>query len=355
MLKKPLSWLLTEGGAVIRYRALSELHLDPPDYTTSDIISDIIASPKVASWLDLHPSTFPGSPLGLHGSQKVLYENFIPKMGQFGLDASVDALNSYLAFFQSKIDLSKNWGSLNLVKSCYAALTVLVGIQDDHCIAFLVNRLKEIASFVRERSYDIYADPAAFPTLPRSLRNRPVLNPELYLNDIIPVPTIYDVLAAKALYNTPCINASHINTIMEYIFDDRFAALHPQYGIYYDTANKRFYAHGWKPHLENYSSQTTPIQNKALFLLQLYLFSHFPIVHSQTWFNWGLEVLNAYQTKQETYLLPKGFLQEKPSGYWVNGAYMGLGESRRKNDWQELESTFWVMSIRKNLMTRESK
>ncbi len=45
----------------------------------------------------------------------------------------------------------------------------------------------------------------------------------------------------------------------------------------------------------------------------------------------------------------KGYLIERPSGYWVLGAYMGLGENRRVKKWAEIESTFWMMKIRKEI------
>jgi len=38
----------------------------------------------------------------------------------------------------------------------------------------------------------------------------------------------------------------------------------------------------------------------------------------------------------------------KGKGYWILGAYMGLGENRRRRVWGELESTFWMMKIKKN-------
>jgi hypothetical protein len=340
---------LANGGPVIRYRTLSDLHPDPPDYSASELILNVKTSPKVTVWLDLNPFSSPGSPFGIHGSKKSLYENFIPKMIQFGFNASMGELASYVSFYSSKIDLSRDWGILNLVKTCYAALTVQFGIIDKECLLFLVNRLNQIFSFVKDGSYDIYTDPSNYPSIPVSLRNRPLLNPDLYISNIIPVPTIYDVLAAKSLYNTDYINSNRINTIIDYIFTDHFDTLHPEYGIYYDSTKKRFYAHGWKPHLENYTIQTAPIKNKSLFLLQLHIFSHFPLIHSQNWFIWGMEVLESYKTDRGTYILPKEFLREKSSGYWVNGSYMGLGENRQSKNWRELESTFWILSIKKNL------
>ncbi len=348
-----LEWLLANGGPVIRFRTLTELHPDPPSHNTLELVAEILSSPKIVSWLQLHPSTFPGSPFGIHGSKRVLYENYVPKMIQFGLNVSVDHINTYQSFFNSKIDLSIDWGVLNLLKSAYTSFSIQFGIKDDRNISFLVQRLEQIYGFVKRKSFDIYDDPTKYPSMPSSMRGRPLLNPNLYLDNIIPVPTIYDVLAAKSLYKTSYIKLDYIKAIIEYIFDPQFQSLHPGFGIYYNSKNKRFYAHGWKPHLENFSSETSSVRNKSLFLLQLWIFSHFPFIHSQKWFKRGLKVLESYKTDRGTIILPKGFLEEKHSGYWVNGAYMGLGESRKARIWQELESTFWFLSILKNFHSKQ--
>ncbi|MFW9777762.1 MAG: hypothetical protein ACFFE8_02830 [Candidatus Heimdallarchaeota archaeon] len=347
-----LHWLLTTGGPVIRYRTFTELNPENQDYNAAELISSVKTSQKVALWLSLHPSSSSGSPFGIHGSKRYFYENFAPKVIQYGLNASMDMLSQYLAFFSSKINLSKDWGILNLVKTCYAAFTIQLGVNDDASLSYLVRRLNQIYTFVKDGIYDIYVEPSNYPSIPKPLRNRPLLNPDHYIDNLIPIPTIYDVLAAKTLYNTNYVDSNKINTIINYIFTDQFDSLHPEYGLYYDSIRKRFYVHGWKPHLENYSFRKTPITNASLLLLQLYIYSHFPAVQSQDWFIWGMEILESYRTDRGTFILPKGFLRENFSGYWVNGSYMGLGENRRSKNWRELESTYWILTIKKNLKMR---
>jgi hypothetical protein len=60
-----------------------------------------------------------------------------------------------------------------------------------------------------------------------------------------------------------------------------------------------------------------------------------------------MDYLESYCTNNGTYIFPRSHLQERAIGYWVTGAYMGLEENRRKNMAIELESTFWMLKIKK--------
>ncbi len=64
-------------------------------------------------------------------------------------------------------------------------------------------------------------------------------------------------------------------------------------------------------------------------------------------FDMGLAHFETYRTERGTYLFPRHDLQERTSGYWVTGAYMGLKESRRPKRVLELESTFWMLRVKK--------
>ena len=68
---------------------------------------------------------------------------------------------------------------------------------------------------------------------------------------------------------------------------------------------------------------------------------------AEEWFKERMNHLEEFRTGKGTYLFPKNYMQEKPQGYWVNGFHMGLGENRRKKPALELESTFWMVKIKK--------
>ncbi len=53
-----------------------------------------------------------------------------------------------------------------------------------------------------------------------------------------------------------------------------------------------------------------------------------------------------YRTARGTYAFPGRMIRVGASGYWVTGAYMGLGENRRNRLMLEMESTFRMLRIR---------
>jgi hypothetical protein len=58
--------------------------------------------------------------------------------------------------------------------------------------------------------------------------------------------------------------------------------------------------------------------------------------------------LERFATGHGTYAFPKEYLAEgKGAGYWIHGARMGLGENRRSPNWREVESTFWMFTLRR--------
>ena len=63
----------------------------------------------------------------------------------------------------------------------------------------------------------------------------------------------------------------------------------------------------------------------------------------------GVQHLEGYRTPAGTYRFPARYLREQPRGYWVQGAYMRLEESRRSRQSLELDSTFRMCKIKKAL------
>ena len=90
-----------------------------------------------------------------------------------------------------------------------------------------------------------------------------------------------------------------------------------------------------------------------MLVYRLELMSNVPSARKHPWFQESIERLEQYRTDQDTYIFPRSFLQERPSGYWVTGAYMGLEQNRRKKAALELESTFWMLKIKKNAQLLE--
>ncbi len=56
--------------------------------------------------------------------------------------------------------------------------------------------------------------------------------------------------------------------------------------------------------------------------------------------------------EEGTYCLPRPYLQESRSGYYVGGEYMGLEDNRRQLKAIELESTFRTLLIHDAMAAR---
>jgi len=144
----------------------------------------------------------------------------------------------------------------------------------------------------------------------------------------------------EAIYNHVDINVqAKIENIIEYIISPDYDIVEWMYGIRC-AAPRKYYAKGWdckKPFNDNqnYSNQN---------LHRLLLYSAFPVVVKSTWFQKTLDFLSQYKTASGTFLFPNEYLPEA-DGNWVLGAHMSLGENRRKKQWAEIESTFYMLKL----------
>lgn len=61
-----------------------------------------------------------------------------------------------------------------------------------------------------------------------------------------------------------------------------------------------------------------------------------------------LTCLEAYQTAPGRYAFPAKWFSEK-QGYAVMGSHLSCGENRRKKNWTEIESTFAMLLLKRDL------
>lgn len=108
---------------------------------------------------------------------------------------------------------------------------------------------------------------------------------------------------------------------------------------------------GWDPKLPGYydvndSAKENP--HKLLFVADI--MSDYPVVVKSSWYKKVINYLEQFKTNSDycTYCFPKGYLREK-SGYGVQGFHLGLGENRRNKKWSEIESTFMMMRLKREL------
>lgn len=162
------------------------------------------------------------------------------------------------------------------------------------------------------------------------------------------LPLIHD-LYILAYFPETLLNqetAGTIDDILTYILDPRFRAVPFGYGYAWIKEQHTCYHWGWSPHLPGFHGFET-IQKfwTGMLIQRMELLGRFPQARSSSWFQEGLRHLERFRTDQGRLSLPSGYLRELPSGYFVTGAYMGLGENRRRPIGLELESTFRMVKI----------
>jgi hypothetical protein len=187
--------------------------------------------------------------------------------------------------------------------------------------------------------YDLYELPGRVSIHPKAWGDR-VLKGALYADGQIRLPFLHDLFGFAKLYPRAGGEARRkIDTVVRWVLAPEVQGFNHNYG-YLRCPDGRGKSVGHRPDF--------PGPDSNALVLRLWQMAHFPAARQHPWFRAGLALLERFATAEGHYLFPKEYLGEaKGSGYWVHGARMGLGESRRGGGWREVESTFWILAIRR--------
>ncbi len=344
-----VAWLLAKGSPVIRYRTTREIITDTDAIDTDPLAGELIRNQLVSLWLErLGTST---ELTHLHSSKVTAYENAMGKLLQLGCQ------NGF-APFDEKTKIYRTWFGSPLISSGFdwtpfkrkvvGSFLVAAGYHQENAILeYLGHRLETLWRFTREKDFDIYTDRGQYPDIPKGFHDKPLVNPELYVGSEEYFPSIYDIYAL-ANFPTHLLNENtqqKIDSVIEYVLDPKYQAFPEGYGLM-RAAKRKYYAIGWSVHLPGYHFAKEKKRDENRLIQRLTLMSNFQMARKHRWFQENLSDLENYRTDRGTYLFPRSYLQERPSGYWVTGAYMGLEENRRKKIAIELEFTFWMLKIK---------
>jgi hypothetical protein len=340
-------WLFDNGGPVVRYRTARELLAEPPA-DMERLRSELLASPMVRLWLErLKGCT------KLHDSGNDRFENIVGKLLEFGLTAELEEVRQLLLPFLCHLDRgpSHKHGMGYMIGAMIVASGLArAGIDDAQLSAFMHERLDRLCENAIKERYDIYVKGISFPDMPAAYRDRyPVLKEEFTPNGELLLPNIHDVYMLSALQDAapPADVTTKIEQVIAYILNPEYQALDPSFGYVREMHKDgvHYYVLGWAAQLPGYNAPLK--KGKPPMLLQrLELICHFPAACRHEWVLRSLEYLDQYKTKAGTWSFPREYLTEKPVGYWVAGAHMGLEEDRRSKISIEVESTFRMLKVR---------
>lgn len=362
-------WLLVNGGPVVRHRTACELCQDLPHLELERMQRDLLALPLVNQWLGrLELGNLAGSLAHLnaamlarlgatvHGSKPTALENVLGRLNELGLRAGIPEFDRRMLPLARIFQWREDWQSgaqfqaawESLVKSIFAWGLLRAGYHPDAAMEDYLCELVDIMhKIARDQVFDIYACGDELKGLPSAWAGKPVIKQEVIAHYHLPLIHDLYVLASLPGWMVDEATARKIDNIVRYVLDPRFQALQPGFGYAWIKERRTCYHWGWSPHMCGFAKCEWQSENDAGRLVQqLELMAHFRAACDSRWFQAGLRHLEWRRGEQGTYLFPAGYLRDLPAGYYVNGAYLGLGENRRLRRGLEIESTFRMARIR---------
>jgi len=339
-------WLIANAGPVIRYRTAREIVGGRVDPTLTD---GLPTSRLVRLWLERLDHV-----RRQHNSGNDCLENVMGKLLELGLHAGIAPLDERMGFVRKWMSDARSTWPADMMRVLDGAIVAWglarAGYDDENVRWFLSLRLDTICRAIDEIGFDVYTDARVYSDIPGAFRGKPLLKPELTPGGELRLPYVHDLYAFSALppsMRTAAVNRQ-VDKIVGYVLDDAYQSLYTGYGIL-RAGKRKYYGVGWSVHLPKITDIGAGNGLSGCLVQRLELMAHFGAARRHPWVVAARKHLEGFCTERGTYLFPRSYLNERPTGYWVMGAHMGLEENRRSPRAIELESTFRMLRIAKLL------
>ena len=340
-------WLMENAGPVIRYRLSAEYHQD--EGRGDDGLTEILTCPMVRSWLERIPSECDRHTL--HGASPQSFENVMGKLFEFGLRRGVPFLDDRVAPFQKwmeeQIDLPYQGYLPVLHRTICAAFLTMLGYEEG-ADTWVRHRLDTVYDFARRPNLEhAYIPQDTFPGYPKAFRRTPLLRPDLYPNEDLKLPWIYDLYAflhSDGIMGDADLR-SKVEAVIELVLSPKYQSLWPGYGVV--RHDGQYYMMGWSVHLPGYQGEYVTGREFARMLLLLELLGKSPRTLMHDWYRRSVETMEERLEVGHVRYFSRTDLPESNNGVWVLGMRMGLEERRRSLKALECESLFRCLQIRR--------
>jgi len=348
--EKLCEWLLACADTPIRCRVLRELLCD--EKAAEKLEPELFQNPVVALWLkNLRPQN-PQHRSMAHGSFDFCLENALLKLVRLGLHCGQKPMVEALRFYTLKSDGEASGGQ-EFLAIITANLLSAAGTDDEFCHRFMLDRLDRMCEFAKAANFDIYLDEAGREMLkgvPAIWRNSEhFIAPDILRKYGYSLPFVYDIVGVYTLYalNNPEIDKK-IDFLISLIATDEFhRKIADGYGILVGDG-KKYHHMGWDPLFPGWFGAAKFMESgnpsKLLFFAENV--ANYPSAVKTRWFSGLIDYLETYRTPRGTYLFPTSWLREE-RGYAVLGHHLSFGENRRKRGWSEIESTFFMLLLKR--------
>jgi len=334
-----IQWLLDHAGPVIRYRVINEFLENSDDRQRKEALTELLALPEMQRRL----SQLEHQDIDkIHGATFDCFENSLPMVLDFGLNTDVPEFSRCIDVDQLISHYENNEGCQPIMYPLFYR----AGYRNVELEKYIKKRIDHISEFTDKMDFDIYDDEEKHKSRPKTYRNRPVVRKELLVDDNYKLPTIYDMIGFAQMYKTADAEYQNkINSVIRYILSPEYNKFVVHYGTI-QLPDKRYHAIGWDCMLPMFYTDSGH-QSLSMYLHRLEMFSLFPCVVQSEWFQTALARFEQCKTTENTYVVSKDYLIEIRNYCWFMAGHMGLGENRRK-DYQEIESTFRILKIKRN-------
>jgi hypothetical protein len=341
--------LFNRGNPIIRYLVATHLAKSTSGYNMERLRKEMGEEKATAYWFERLSER---EELGaIHGSKDKCFENAMGKLISFGLGKGDEQLDNAVRVFLEWVN-RRGEGSPGdrLIEPIPLSSLAWGGYWEEKAVGdFWNERVDYLYEFTQHKDYSIYADKSEFKGIPKAFHDKLLIDPALCRDGRLRLPWIYDIQAFTALRDESARPdlTQKIDTIVDYVLDPRYQEFPKGYGIV-AAEPRHYYALGWSVWLPGYRDLEMDSFEAACFVQRLEMMSHFPNARSSDWFTGCLAHLEGYKTKDGIYSFPREYLKETKNSYFITGGHMGLGEDRRKSTWREIESTYWMLAIKRH-------
>ncbi len=331
------SFLMTQGGPILRWLTATEFAPDDPTIDRGAVYADLLASPEVHRWLKL---------LGIgpaHHSKDSSVENVLAKLAEYGLRARQPDLDGRVLPYC----VVAEGGRYQEEALILVPFLVRLGYSNEPQVAsWMAQRIEVLYDLAVRGDFDLYMSQCERESLPASqryLHGKPKQFYQQRFNNhwsVLGLPTCYDLYALAYLPKQDPITRQKVESIITYLLKPAFQQTPG--GYIWNPQMHRAYAAG-RVFLACLPGQDQP-EKLVLFMEMM---AQFETGKSNKWFNDGMTHLDSFRTEGGTYCFPRKYLSEKHGYYLYAGMHMGLGEWPRVASALELESTFRMLRLKK--------
>jgi hypothetical protein len=349
-------WLIQNAETPIRYILTRD----------SSLADTITENEEVKIWLSkLSDRALSGDLSNIHGSHDYRYENITGKCFILGLNAKIAPFGIAMRYFINFLDghIGKFPGDTLTFGKMYhyrdgetvmACFMPFLGYTYEKSVRYVAEkRLNIVYNFAKQGRYNLYRADLNYPGAKSDWKPY-ILDPELYRDGNIALPSIHDLILFAGMYGSFSeAEKQKAETAVSWIFGKDYAKVHNR--LYYyapDDPSYKAKAFNSKVVLPDCNSAQPKDMPYLLFLC--FILSHFETSRKSEWFAGAVHFLEQFRTQDGRYIFPKEIISEQKDRYVHDGGHMNVGESKKNKNYAEIISTYWMERIFENFKSEKA-